>query len=200
ACAHETTTQLHNGKVSLAQLSGMAGNGGAVERLAMLGRGNWLRLEHVRLLEIMTRCVEISELPPQEQPGRFGAIEDEAEAKPPGRVKLLMPAVLKVAGATQRHHASLRTLIVAVAAERFRKANGRWPESVAELVPVYLADVPLDPYDGKPIRFKRTPEGLVIYCVGRDRADDGGLIRPEARDEPGTDGGGRLWDVGKRRH
>ena len=44
-------------------------------------------------------------------------------------------------------------------------------------MPEFLPEVPADPYDGRPLRLKRTDGGLVLYSLGRDRKDDGG--RPE---------------------
>ena len=35
-----------------------------------------------------------------------------------------------------------------------------------------ISIVPRDPYDGKPMRMKRTEEGCVIYAVGPDLIDD----------------------------
>jgi hypothetical protein len=39
--------------------------------------------------------------------------------------------------------------------------------------------VPLDPWDGKPLRYKKLDKGYVIYSVGSDRKDDGGSADPE---------------------
>ena len=36
-----------------------------------------------------------------------------------------------------------------------------------------------DPYDGKPLRYKKlTPKGYVVYSIGRNRVDDGGFPKP----------------------
>jgi hypothetical protein len=63
----------------------------------------------------------------------------------------------------------------AVAVERYRLAHGRLPENLAELVPAQLETVPLDPFDGRPLRYKRLSPGYVVYSVGFDRVDDGGV-------------------------
>jgi hypothetical protein len=46
------------------------------------------------------------------------------------------------------------------------------PESLDALVPAYLEAVPIDPFDGKPVRFNR--EKATAYCVGPDLLDGGG--------------------------
>jgi hypothetical protein len=43
------------------------------------------------------------------------------------------------------------------------------------LVPEYLQQIPKDPVDGKPIRYKKEGElSCKIYSIGLDRQDNGG--------------------------
>jgi hypothetical protein len=91
----------------------------------------------------------------------------------------------------------MRTAIVMVAVERYRRDHHRWPEALTDLVPVYLATVLTDPYDGAPVRFHRFAEGVVVYSVGEDGQDNGGNVALMGK--PGTDRGWRLWDVQQRR-
>ena len=98
--------------------------------------------------------------------------------------------------------ARLRSTTVAVAVERFRQRHHRWPENLAELSPALLERVPADPYDGKPIRYRKLDDGVVIYTVGPDGADNGGKIGKDRRYRSipaSTDVGVRLWDVNQRR-
>jgi hypothetical protein len=64
-----------------------------------------------------------------------------------------------------------------------------------------LAAVPLDPFDGAPLRYKQLADGVVIYSVGTDQVDDGGKLATAGADmiKPGFDLGYRLWNVVKRR-
>ena len=71
---------------------------------------------------------------------------------------------------------SLLCAITAVAAERFRLANRRWPRNLEELVPTYLKAVPLDPYCGQPLRLIRKNSALIIYSVGENQIDDDGSL------------------------
>jgi hypothetical protein len=48
------------------------------------------------------------------------------------------------------------------------------PSSLEELGPQYLKEVPLDPFDGQPIRY--SPEKAIIYSVGDDLIDSGGIL------------------------
>jgi hypothetical protein len=65
-------------------------------------------------------------------------------------------------------------------------------------VPDLLRAVPTDPFDGRPLRYRRDPEGAVVYSVGPDGKDNGGSLADLNRDKDGTDVGFRLWDPGRR--
>jgi hypothetical protein len=113
------------------------------------------------------------------------------------QVKGMMNHLAQYAKEVALDEARFRCAAVALAAEQFRRANGRWPAALDELVPTYLAAVPHDPQDGKPLRLARRPDGIVIYSVAADKTDDGGDIGAGAK--RGRDVGVRLWDVDKRR-
>jgi hypothetical protein len=64
-----------------------------------------------------------------------------------------------------------------VAVRRFCLAEGRAPQSLEELVPGYLENVPTDPFSGTPVHLAFLAEGVAVYSIGRDREDDGGAPR-----------------------
>ena len=68
-------------------------------------------------------------------------------------------------------------------------AAGRWPNGIAELVPAFLRR-PLDPFDGRPLRWKAVPMGS-SSIRSAPQVDDGGRL-DQARTPPGTDYGFRL--------
>lgn len=76
------------------------------------------------------------------------------------------------------HRAQVRAAIIALAIERFRLANGgKPPQNLLALVPAYLDRIPVDPYDGQLVRYKKTDKGYIVYCIGADGRDDGGAER-----------------------
>jgi len=75
-----------------------------------------------------------------------------------------------------RNEATLRSTDAAVAVEQFRRKNGRLPEKLDELVPEFLEKVPLDPFDGQPLRYVVQEDEYKIYSVGENRVDDGGKV------------------------
>lgn len=59
-----------------------------------------------------------------------------------------------------------------VAAERYRRANGAYPETLDALVPKYLDAVPRDTFSGGAMRYSR--ERGLMWAVGQNTVDDGG--------------------------
>lgn len=87
-----------------------------------------------------------------------------------------------------------------LALKRFKLSRGEWPHALAELVPVYLSNLPVDLMDGKPLRYRAEPPGsFTLYSVGIDGYDDGGDAQEaSASTQPPTysfGGGGRdlVW-------
>jgi hypothetical protein len=73
--------------------------------------------------------------------------------------------------------ASRRTAIATLAVERFRRAHaGQPPPSLDALVPEFLASVPQDPFDGKPLKYRLAPDSYVVYSIDINRVDDNGAL------------------------
>jgi hypothetical protein len=123
--------------------------------------------------------------------GRLGK-----DYRQPPLARLLATSMANLRKAFQRRQARLSTAITVLAAERFRKKHGRWPDKLDELIPDELSKAEVDPYTGAPLLLRRLNDGLVIYSAGSNRVDDGGIITAQ-NGEP-LDVGVRLWDVGQR--
>jgi hypothetical protein len=64
---------------------------------------------------------------------------------------------------------------LACALTRFQRKNNIYPETLAALVPDFLASVPRDPVDGSPMRYRRTGDaGFILWSIGLDGIDEGG--------------------------
>jgi hypothetical protein len=65
-------------------------------------------------------------------------------------------------------------LLVGIALEVFRREHGKYPESLSDLVPKLLPEVPADRITGDPVRVRIVNSHPLVYSVGADRKDDGG--------------------------
>jgi hypothetical protein len=185
---HERCTAVETGQDSLATVAGAAPNA-TEQTLSWLLRPEF-KYEHPAILSMMTRYVEVSQLPMYEQMAAEDSTEADIRSLPRSAVlhRLVVLTMSKVAKGSWHKHAILRCTIASLAAERYRRANGRWPLTLGALVPVELSHVPADPYDGRPLLYARPGGGIVIYSVGPDATDDGGMVAGTAQDATDTRG------------
>jgi hypothetical protein len=159
-----------------------------------------LRPAHAAALRLATRVLATARLPWHERPAAVAALDAErAAATDP--VPQALPDLVRMFAYMQMGQARLRCAVTACAVERYRLDHGGWPASLSALVPALLPDVPADPGDGQPIRYRRLDDGVVIYSVGPDCADNGAasLVDYVWPWPDGADLGIRLWDEPHRR-
>lgn len=152
--------------------------------------------DHARYLEVLTQACEVARRPDHEQSAALAAVLDEPVDPDHRFTRLLSGAAFgKLHTASLRGKAGLRCAVVGLALERCRLRDGRWPNSLADVPRDILADIPLDPFDGKPLKYPRRGDGVTVYSVGADGRNDGGRVidGPDAK-APGTDVGFRLYD------
>lgn len=76
---------------------------------------------------------------------------------------------------TLRMETARRVVVAAVALKRFQLARGKLPARLDELAPEFLRSFPIDPDDGKILKYHPNPDGtFLLYAVGEDGMDDGG--------------------------
>lgn len=63
--------------------------------------------------------------------------------------------------------------IIACALERFRIANGKYPEELVQLMPQFLKSIPDDVVRGRPMLYENSHDGgFFLYGVGQNERDD----------------------------
>ncbi|MGH7940654.1 MAG: hypothetical protein ACREFR_06235, partial [Limisphaerales bacterium] len=77
---------------------------------------------------------------------------------------------------------------VAITLERFRLAHGQYPDSPGSLSPQFIPSLPHDIINGQPLQYRRTADGqFVLYSVGWNETDDGGVVVPDKKSSFGVD-------------
>jgi len=68
----------------------------------------------------------------------------------------------------------LDAAVAMLAIHEYHRRNGDYPQSLDELMPDLLPRLPIDYADRRPLRYRRTGEGYVLYSIGPDGKDNGG--------------------------
>ncbi|HND51880.1 MAG TPA: protein kinase [Pirellulaceae bacterium] len=163
-----------------------------------------LRRLHLARLRSSTRWVDIAALPAEQWSAPLDRLNEEHETdlqlQSPAAKKLFAFAMPRTLRLSPLRHASLtRTALAALAVNHFRAERGTWPTSLADLVPAYMNAVPNDPYDGEPLRYRRTTDGVVIYSIGPDGKDDQGALSRQFDIPAGMDVGFQLRQAEQHR-
>jgi hypothetical protein len=66
-------------------------------------------------------------------------------------------------------------LQVAFALVAFQRDNGHYPAKLDEIAPKYLVTIPGDVFSNKALIYKPSDKGFLVYSVGINGKDDGGL-------------------------
>ncbi|MBX3731398.1 MAG: hypothetical protein KF791_02250 [Verrucomicrobiae bacterium] len=134
-------------------------------------------------LDYLLEVIEVSRAPLSEHPAgrqRVQAATARFE-RSSHRMPFARMFVSAIGRTFDRHLADVSRLHAAAAAcgvELWRlRHEGACPESLELLVPADLPFVPMDPVTGNPLQYRRQDPGYVVYGVGTDGQDDGGLSR-----------------------
>jgi hypothetical protein len=90
-------------------------------------------------------------------------------------IALLMPALNAATEAEERGAEDFEVVRLGFLLAAYRAENGKYPAELTDLTPKYIASVPLDPFSGRRLIYKRQAGGYVLYSVGVNGKDDGGL-------------------------
>lgn len=130
--------------------------------------------------EIMTRGQDAARKPFTQAKERWQELEQIGDRGGFGFLtRLLVPALGSAARTGARTDARRRLARTAVAMELARLRRGSQPESLATLVPEFLDVVPTDPFDDQPLRLVSKDGTTVLYSIGENGTDDGGVRDPE---------------------
>jgi hypothetical protein len=198
---HTTMTQVESGKIRMteSQMVGARNRNAPGIQDVILGvlPAHEAKPAHTWLLRYTTQAVEIAKLADKDAYPALRKLEATI-ANAPDLARRLAPKTGRFAR-FQSFRAAIVCAVAGLATERYRLKHDRWPNELADLVAERLLDaVPADPYDGKPLRYRKTEDGVVIYSVGPSGNGKGDALDanpPNVKDDRVEF---RLWDADKR--
>lgn len=102
-------------------------------------------------------------------------------------VAIIVPALDDVYLTHQNAVGRRDGLLIAIALELYRRRHGDYPKSLDQLSPDLLPNVPRDRFTGATMGYQVKDDQVVVYSVGRDRDDDGGVLPTVAQAIPPSD-------------
>jgi len=140
-----------------------------VDMSADLGNGfTWLPSypnDQVDYLELIAEVLDLSDSP-------YSDVGDPTKTSTGTFTRLSVPSIVATLEAKRRGQAQLRCLRILNAAIAAEQSGSGEPTLASLNLP---AEATTDPYNGQPLHLKKTPQGWVVYSVGRKLTDDGGV-------------------------
>ncbi|MEM7560589.1 MAG: hypothetical protein AAF394_15815, partial [Planctomycetota bacterium] len=107
----------------------------------------------------------------------------ESEYGPYQATAHLLPEFDETAKALMADITSQRLATTSIAVARYQSANDSYPLALDAIGAEFLAEIPKDPFNDQPLRYKTIPTGYVVYSVGPDLKDDKAISNGKEPDQ-----------------
>jgi hypothetical protein len=108
--------------------------------------------------------------------------------------RLVVPNYLKAVQTMARDQTAADEALIVCGLERYRLANGSYPNSLDALVPKFLDKAPHDLITGEPLKYHRADSSFVLYSLGWNEKDDGGITSTTIiNGQPNKESGDWVW-------
>lgn len=89
--------------------------------------------------------------------------------------EMIAPGYDAVISASARIEGRQEGVLAGLAFQRYFLKHGEWPEKLVEISPEFITELPVDIINGNEMLFTFDDDGPVLYGVGNDLDDDGGV-------------------------
>jgi hypothetical protein len=161
-----------------------------------LGPSGWLDQNELRLARFILKWhLPVADeknktISPDKARAAENALIQEIQQRTPENIleTLLIPRFSGVAKNSAHAQSSTDLARVALVLERYWLANGNYPESLDALAPKFISEMPHDVINGEPLKYRRdSANQFVLYSVGWNERDDGGVVVFKKGTSPGVD-------------
>lgn len=142
--------------------------------------------ESSRILDCLEQYINASQWLPHERSCAFKQIDTEV------RESLYLyfgyydnSCYASICNVDLRILGSLRCAETALAIERYRLQYQSLPQSLEQLVPEFMAQLPREPFDNEVLRYIRHDVGYTVYTIGEDGIDNGGFSQDQMKEKTG---------------
>ena len=105
-------------------------------------------------------------------------------------IAIMIPALGQACNLEDQAKMTQEIETLAAALTCYHAEHGRWPAELKELCPSLLKTIPTDRFSVKPLVYRPSKDGYLLYSVGKNMRDDGGLCNT-----PGQVAGEKTDDI-----
>jgi len=96
---------------------------------------------------------------------------------------LMLPNLDSLVTKNAEHDAAIAVARVGLGLKLFKQKNGVYPDTLDKLAPEFLDAIPVDPFTGKALIYRKTDAGFILYSLGKNQQDDNGTPPPPKWDD-----------------
>ncbi|MBI4245287.1 MAG: hypothetical protein HY606_14455, partial [Planctomycetes bacterium] len=130
-------------------------------------------------LRYMTNAIEFSFEPYYKVKNRINETERKLDRSLRWKYPLssmVLPSFGSFHSQQAEYISSFDVLRLALILKIYKIEKGIYPDSLDALMPDYLLELPKDPFIGKDYIYRKEGDGFIVYGVGMNEKDDGGLF------------------------
>ncbi|MFH1968924.1 MAG: hypothetical protein ABIJ53_01250 [Verrucomicrobiota bacterium] len=95
------------------------------------------------------------------------------------------------------HDAIVDVARVGLALKLFEQKNGAYPDTLDKLATEFLDAIPVDPFTGKALIYRKADAGFILYSLGPNQQDDNGTPKPIGKNVTGSEPYDIAWKCAK---
>jgi len=134
--------------------------------------------QEIFYLKTMSKIIPLTKGPYWEVKDKLEKIHKEVKETPPEKAILTQRRI----GSLPRvyfHEAKIDALLgaaeIGIANRIYKIKHGKYVDNLNQLTPEILSSLPLDSFTGKNYIYKKKDKGFIVYSVGEDLKDNGGV-------------------------
>jgi len=139
----------------------------------------WFNMDEATYADLVGRTADAAELPYYEAHPLLTQIEQDTDNLPITRVGtrnvFSVPALSRACQAQARHEATVDLMQMGLLIEQYHARQGSYPESLDAIAPGLGGELPVEPYTGEPYHYQPSGDSFLLYSVGGNLTDDGGM-------------------------
>lgn len=104
-------------------------------------------------------------------------IERDVQDLPRTRVfsRVLLPGLMRTIESQARNELTLDLMQLGLSLEQYHDRNGTYPATLDAIASSVGGRLPVDPYTGQSYRYEPSSGSFLLYSLGRNLVDDGGV-------------------------
>ena len=154
-------------------------------------RSSFWKNDELYGLKMFGKLIDFAELPPHRAIVESRRLDEEIENRwpqtddwflNPWKLRefnilsaMLLPALLRTFENWAHHEAQIRQTKIVATLALYRRKHRAYPEELEEISPYGLPKIPEDPFSGKDFIYKQMDGTFILYSLGKNLKDDGGV-------------------------